>query len=99
MGNQTRGLPANAFDKVTGEEVAKQIISVISAEMGVLSDLVVGAMYDRASVDKVAMGTVKVFYQNLLDIGCFSHTCTGEKMSFLRHGWVCLHVALILMLD
>ena len=67
---------------LTGEEVARQIISVISTEMGISSDLVVGAMHDRASVNEVAMRTVKVIYQNLLDIGCFSHILdrVGENM-------------------
>ena len=67
---------------LTGDEVARQIISVISTEMGISSDLVVGAMHDRASVNEVAMRTVKVIYQNLLDIGCFSHTLdwVGENM-------------------
>ena len=57
---------------LTGEEVARQIISVISTEMDVSSDLVVGAMHDRASVKEVAMRTVKVIYQNILDIGCLA---------------------------
>ena len=67
---------------LTGEEVAWQIISVISTEMGISSDLVVGAMHDRASVNEVAMRTVKVIYQNLLDVECFSHTLdrVGEYM-------------------
>ena len=59
---------------MTGEEVARQSIGVISTEMGISSNLVVGAMHDRASVNEVAMRTVKVIYHNLLDIGCFSHT-------------------------
>ena len=59
---------------LTGEEVARQIISIISTEMSISSDLVVGAMHDRASVNNVAMRIVNVIYQNLLDIGCFSHT-------------------------
>ena len=32
------------------------------------------AMCDRASVNDVAMRTVAVIYNNILDIGCFSHT-------------------------
>ena len=62
---------------LTGEEVAQQIISVIFTEMGISSDLVVGAMHDRASVNEVAMRTMKVIYQNLLDVGCFR---VGEYM-------------------
>ena len=67
---------------MTGEEVARQIVSTISTEMGISHELVVGAMHDRASVNEVAMRTVKVLYQNLLDIGCFSHTLdhVGEHM-------------------
>ncbi len=67
---------------MTGEEVARQIISCISTEMGISSDLVIGAMHDRASVNQVAMRTAKVIYQNILDIGCFSHTLdrVGENM-------------------
>lgn len=56
---------------MTREEIARQIISDISIETGISSDLVVGAMHDRASVNEVAMRTVKVIYHNLFDIGCF----------------------------
>ena len=67
---------------MTGEEVARQIVNAVSTEMGISSDLVVGAMHDRASVNAVAMRTMNVIYQNLLDIGCFSHTLdrVGENM-------------------
>ena len=58
---------------MTGEEVARQIVNAVSTEMGISSDLVVSAMHDRASVNAVAMRTVKVIYQfeNFLDIGFF----------------------------
>ena len=67
---------------MSSEEVARQIVNAVSTEMGISFDLVVGAMHDRASVNTVAMRTVKVIYQNLLDIGCFSHTLdrVGENM-------------------
>lgn len=58
---------------MTGEEVARQIISVISMKMGIPSDMIVGAMHDRASVNEVAMRTIKVIYPNLFDVGCFPH--------------------------
>ena len=63
---------------MTGEELAWQIITCISTEMGISSDLIVGVMHDRASV----MRTAKVIYQCILDIGCFSHTLdrVGENM-------------------
>lgn len=39
-------------------------------------------MHDRASVNSVAMRTIKVMYPQVLDIGCFSHTIhhVGEKL-------------------
>ena len=39
-------------------------------------------MRDRASVNSVAMRTIGVIYNNMMDIGCFSHTLdnVGEKM-------------------
>ena len=67
---------------MTGEEVARQIIMVLTAELGISSTLLVGAMRDRASVNEVAMRTVRVIYNEVIDIGCFSHTLdhVGERM-------------------
>ena len=67
---------------MTGEEVAHQIVSVISQELGIPSSYVIAASRDRASVNDVAMRTVKVVYSSILDIGCFSHTLdhVGERL-------------------
>lgn len=67
---------------LTGHELARQLIAVISTELSVPSHLVVGAMRDRASVNSLAMRTISVIYNNMLDIGCISHTLdhVGEKM-------------------
>ena len=65
---------------VTGrEELARQLITAISTELSVQPGLVVAGMRDRASVNTVAMRTI---YNNMMDIGCFSHTLdhVGEKM-------------------
>ena len=59
---------------MTGEEVARELLSVLSTEYGVLSNNLLAAMRDRASVNSVAIRTLKVLYPNLLDIGCYSHT-------------------------
>ena len=59
---------------LTGEEIARELISVLSTFLGILSQFVVGTMRDRASVNNVAIRTMKIIYQNSLDIGCFSHT-------------------------
>ena len=50
--------------------------------MGVPSHLLVAAMRDRASVNSVAMRTVSILYNQVMDIGCFSHTLdlVGEHM-------------------
>ena len=66
---------------ITGEEVARQIISFINGN-GVPFHLLVAAMRNRASVKTVAMRTVSILYNQVMDIGCFSHTLdlVGELM-------------------
>ena len=67
---------------MTGEEIAQQIIVIPSTEFRISSNLIVAAMHDRASVNDVAMRTIKVVYNELLDVGC-SHTLNhvGERMN------------------
>ena len=68
---------------LTGEEVARQIVSTISTELGTPSSCVIASARDRASVNDVAMRTVGVVYSGLIDIGCFSHTLdhVGERVN------------------
>ena len=68
---------------MTGDDVAQQIIVVLSTELGITPHCVVAAMRDRASVNNVAMRTIKVLYNQLIDIGCFSHTIdhVGDRMN------------------
>ena len=47
-------------ESMVGEEVAQQIIIVLSTELGIPPQSIVAAMRDRASVNDVAMGTIKV---------------------------------------
>ena len=47
---------------MTGEEVAQQIIVVLSTELGIPLQSIVAAMCDRASVNDVAMRNIKVVY-------------------------------------
>ena len=83
---------------MSGEEVAQQIVSVISQELGIPSSFVIAASRDRASVNDVAMRTVKVVYSSILDIGCFSHTLdhVGERLRTQQldtfKAWVSLFV-------
>ena len=59
---------------LTGEEVARELLSVLSTEYGVVSSNLLAVMCDRASLNSVAVRTLKVLYPDFLDIGCFSHT-------------------------
>lgn len=57
-----------------GEELARELISVLSVTYSIPSNNILGVMRDRASVNNVAMQTLKIVYPLLLDIGCYSHT-------------------------
>ena len=57
-----------------GEEIARELISVLQVHYKVSASALISAMHDRASVNAVAMRTVQVIYPQILDIGCFSHT-------------------------
>jgi hypothetical protein len=80
---------------MTGEEVARLLVEVLSTKLGVLNKNVVAAMRDRASINSVAMCTLKVLYNRVFDVGCFSHTLdhVGERMNtplvdeFFKH-WI-----------
>ena len=67
---------------MTGEELARQLITAISTELGIASNLVVAAMHDGAAVNVVAMRNVSILYDGLMSVGCISHTLdhVGEKM-------------------
>jgi hypothetical protein len=82
---------------MTGEEVAHQLIATLSTELSIPANHVVAFMRERASVNNVAMRTVSVLYNSMIDIGCFSHTLdrVGENMNtpildeFTKH-WISL---------
>ena len=63
---------------ILGEEVARLLVEVLSTKLGVLTNNVIAAMRDRASVNSVAMRTDN----RVFDVGCFSHTLdhVGERM-------------------
>lgn len=68
---------------ITGEELARQLITVVATELSIAPNMALAAMRDRASVNDVAMRTISIIYNQILDIGCFSHTLdhVGERMS------------------
>ena len=63
---------------MTGEEIARELIYVLSVQYGITPNRLLAAMRDRASV---AMRTLKILYPDMLDIGCYSHTIdlVGDK--------------------
>ena len=68
-----------------------------STELSIKANHVVAFMRDRVSVNNVAMRTISVLYNSMIDIGCFSHTLdrVGENMNtpildkFTKH-WISL---------
>ena len=85
---------------MTGEEIARVLISTLSVLYSIPSNCLLAAMKDRASVNGVAMRTLQIVYPMAVDIGCFSHTINlvGERFkmplsqSSLIHGF---HFSLI----
>lgn len=59
---------------LSGEEVARQLITALPTELLIPVDKVSAFMCDRASVNRVAMRTIPVLYSKMIDVGCFSHT-------------------------
>ena len=80
---------------MTGEELARELIVCISTELGITNDRFLASMHDRASVNNVAMHTLKVLYPSVIDIGCFSHMLdiVGDKfltsiLNEFMKGWI-----------
>ena len=76
-----------------GEEVARELLAVLSTELGIPSSHLLAVMRDRASVNNVAVRTLTIMYPFAIDIGCFSHTLShvGEHFKvpsldkFMKH--------------
>ena len=58
---------------LSGEEVARELIHVLSTSIGISSQFVFGTMRDCASLNNAAIHTMKIIYENFLDIRFF-HT-------------------------
>lgn len=68
---------------LTGEELARELIAVLSVQYSIGTQQLLAAMKDRASVNEVAIRTLKIVYPTLLSIGCFSHTIDRVGEHFL----------------
>ena len=82
---------------VSGEELARELISVLSVTYGIRSNMLLAAMRDGASVNSVAIRTLQVVYPLLIDVRCFSHTIdhVGNRfqtptLSDFITLWICL---------
>lgn len=66
---------------LNGEEVAREVLTVLSTELGIPGDKLLAVMRDRASVNNVAVSMISIMYPSAVDIGCLSHTLShvGEK--------------------
>ena len=66
---------------LTGEEIARELINVLSVEYGITPERVLASMRDRASANGVAMRKIQIVYPRMIDVGCYSHTIdlVGEK--------------------
>ena len=58
---------------LTGEELAGEVIDILSNSMQIQRQHVVAVVRDGASVNGAAMRIVKAVFPKLLDITCFSH--------------------------
>ena len=68
---------------MTGEEIAREVVSALSVEYSIQAQQVLAMMYDCASTNLVALQTLHVLYPTMLGIGCFSHTLNrvGERFN------------------
>ena len=59
---------------MTGEEIARELVNVLSVQYSISSDFLLSTMRDCASVNNVTLRTLRVIYPNVPDVGCFSNT-------------------------
>ena len=59
---------------LTGEEVLRVLTTILQVHYQVGAGALLGCMRDRASVNNVALATMKAIFPNIFDAGCFSHT-------------------------
>ena len=66
---------------MTGEEIAREVISILQVTYGICASKLLACMHDSASVNGCAMRTIKIVLPNIIDVGCYSHTIdlVGEK--------------------
>ena len=87
---------------MTGEEIARELISALSVEYGITSERLLAAMRDRASVNAVGMRTIKVMFPDMIVLGAIPTPLTLLGISFEHltsiisfvYGYPSLHIVL-----
>lgn len=59
---------------VSNKQVARELVTALSTQYSISSTSLLAAMRDRATLNDVAVRTLKVLYPAIIDIACFSHT-------------------------
>ncbi len=59
---------------LNGEEIARELITILSVNYSIHPSLLLSAMRDGASTNNVAMRTLNVVYPHIFDVACLSHT-------------------------
>ena len=67
---------------LSGEEIARELISILSINYGIESPRLLASMRDGAATNCVAVRTLKIVYPNAVDITCFSHTLDRVGQTF-----------------
>ena len=64
--------------------MARELLTVLSTELGIGGIHLQAAMHNCASVNGVAMRTLSIMYPDVMDIGCYSHMLdlVGTKFKF-----------------
>lgn len=82
---------------LTGEEIARELITCLSVVYGINPSILLSAMRDGASTNNVAMRTLAVVYPHVFDVACFSHTSNRVGSHFntpilieFKNSWISL---------
>ena len=59
---------------MTGEEITRKLLGALLVEYGITSKRPLVAMRNHASINGVAMRTIKVVFPDRVDVGSYSHT-------------------------
>ena len=72
---------------LTSEEIARELINVLSVTYSIHSNNLLAAMRDRASTNNVAMNTLKIVYPSIVDVGCFFFPLENNRTVVYRTMW------------